>query len=125
MTNYPVGDFLIRLKNAKLGERKEVTVKNTKFIKAVADLLKKHGVLESVDVKNGQLTAVLKYHKKTPILMDIKLISKPGLRIYMSVSELRSVRGASTYIISTPKGVMTTREALKEGLGGEVVAEVL
>ena len=125
MTNYPVGDFLIQLKNAKLAGRKEVTVKKTKFIVEIANLLKKEGYLDAVTLIQDIVTVSLRYHKKTPILMNIKLVSKPGLRIYMSTKELRKVRGAATYIISTPKGLMTTQNALKNSLGGEVIAEIL
>jgi ribosomal protein S8 len=57
--------------------------------------------------------------------MNIKLVSKPGLRIYMNTRQLRAQRGASTFIISTPHGVLTTKGAIKQNSGGEVIAEIL
>ncbi len=125
MINYPIGDFLIQLKNARLANVKEVSVKKTKFIKEVAELLKKEGYLNSVEEKDGNLVVSLKHHKKSPVILNIKLVSKPGLRIYMSTRELSAKRGASTFIVSTPKGVMTTKSAIKSGAGGEIIAEIL
>jgi small subunit ribosomal protein S8 len=124
MVNYPVGDFLIRVKNAATGGRRELSVENTKFTKAMADVLKRMGLLEKVSVEKGILTARLSYHKKEPLLIDLKLISKPGLRIYCGVDELAKRRRASMLILSTPKGVMSSKDALKKGVGGEVMAEV-
>jgi small subunit ribosomal protein S8 len=123
--NYPIGDFLIRLKNTALAGRKTVEVSSSKLVRAVARLLQKEGYLEDVTESKGTLSANLAFHKKSPILDDIKLVSKPGLRIYMDREELEAKKGPSFFIISTSHGLMTTREALKKGLGGEVIAEVL
>jgi len=90
----------------------------------LAKTLKKEGILEKVEVKKEILTVIIKYHKKEPILIDLKLVSKPGLRIYMGVPELLKKRGASTYIISTPQGILSTKDAIKKNLGGEVIAEI-
>ena len=56
--------------------------------------------------------------------MDLKLVSKPGLRIYMGADELAAKRGPSYYILSTSKGIKTSREAIKERIGGEVIVEI-
>ncbi len=122
--NYPVGDFLIRIKNTVLASNREFDVASTKFIKQVAKVLEKARYLEKVEEKDGRLTIRLAYHKKEPVLMDIKLVSKPGLRVYMAADELEKKKGPSVYILSTSKGVMTSREAIKHRLGGEVIAEV-
>lgn len=126
MTNYPIGDFLIQIKNARLAERREVKTKTSKFIKAVADVLKKQGILNRVEQKDGNLEVELAYHKKEPVLLDLKLVSKPGLRKYMSIDNLKTrKRSKSTFLIlSTPHGVMTSDEALKKGTGGEVLVEI-
>ena len=124
-SNYPIGDFLIRLKNISLTNRKSLEVNSSKLIKTTARLLQKEGYLEDVTETNGKLTLSLKFHKKNPILVDVKLISKPGLRVYMGREDLAAIKGPSFFIISTSKGLMTTREALKKGLGGEVIAEIL
>jgi small subunit ribosomal protein S8 len=123
--NYPVGDFLIQLKNAALARNQEVTVSNTKLIRAVADEMKRLGYLDKVEEKKGKLTAKLAFHKKEPLMNKVRLVSKPGLRIYVGADDLEKERGPSVFIISTPKGVMSSRKAIKERLGGEVIAEVL
>jgi small subunit ribosomal protein S8 len=125
VTNYPVGDFLIRIKNAALSRHREVEVVSTKFIKAVAQVLEKEGYLESLKEAKEKLIVRLAYRKKEPVILDLKLISKPGLRIYMSADDLDKVRSPSIFILSTPVGVVSSRQAIKERLGGEVIAEVL
>lgn len=124
MVNYSVGDFLVRIKNAAMAGRREIVVSETKLIKAVAEVLKKEGYLDAVTSKDGKLTVSLAYHKKEPVLINLKLVSKPGLRVYMTVDELSKIRGASKLVLSTPKGVMSTKEALKSGVGGEILVEV-
>ena len=57
--------------------------------------------------------------------MDIKLVSKPGLRVYKSVEELESIRSPAIYIVTTNKGIMTAKDAVKKRVGGEVIAEIL
>ena len=122
--NYPIGDFLIRVKNAAMAGGKEVEFKSSKLAVAVAKVLEKSGYLSSVTSAKGTLAATLAVKSKKPLLMDIKLVSKPGLRVYKGVDELKKKKGASTYIISTPKGLVMTKEAIKLGVGGEVIAEV-
>lgn len=126
MTNYPVGDFLIQIKNAAMATRKEVVTETSKLKVAVANVLKEEKILDSIDVKDKNLNVKLAFHKKEPSLIDIKLVSKPGLRKYMSVDEIagRRRRRASFLIVSTPKGVMSSKKALKENTGGEVIAEI-
>lgn len=126
MTNYPVGDFLIQIKNASLADKKELSLSSSKLIKSVAEALKKQKILNNVEEKDGQLKVSLAYHNKKPVLLDLKLVSKPGLRIYRSVDEIKNRRrkNASFLIISTPKGILSSEEAIKENSGGEVLAEI-
>ena len=123
--NYPVGDFLIQIKNAALARKQEVDVSCTKLIRSVADEMKKMGYLDSVEEKDGRIIVKLTFHKKAPLISKVRLVSKPGLRIYVGVDDLDKERGPSVFIVSTPKGVMSSREAIKKRLGGEVIAEVL
>lgn len=123
-TNYPLGDFLIRIKNAALARRKEVSAKNIKFVNEVAKVLKKEGIINDIKKEKDQLRITLAYSKKEPVLLDLKLVSKPGLRIYVDVDELEARRSPSYYIISTPKGILTSKEAIKNRVGGEVIAEI-
>jgi len=123
--NYPVGDFLIRLKNARMAKLKTVSVQSTKLVKATADALLAAGFLRDVTLTDGVLEVGLVYKKKEPVIMDVTLVSKPGLRIYMNVDQLEKRRKPSILILSTPKGVMSSKKALKERAGGEVIAEIL
>jgi len=124
-TNYPVGDFLIRVKNAANAHRESVDAPVTKFIKSIAQVLKDEGYVRDIEVKKGIIDMKLAYSRKEPVLMDIKLVSKPGLRIYKGVDEVKKhKRGASILILSTPDGVISSKKALKKGVGGEVIAEI-
>lgn len=114
-------DFLIRVKNAAMARNKEVAIIGTKNVLSVAMVLKKLGFLD--DVKKDKV--ILTFKNKRPLLMDIKLISKPGVRIYMGVSELEKKKGPWVYIVSTPKGILSSKDAIKERVGGEVIAKVL
>jgi len=122
--NYPIGDYLIQLKNASMAGKREVVVAKTKLLISVSETLKKLGFLEDFSVDEKNLTARLSYHKKAALLTDVKLISKPGLRVYANVDELSSNKGVRELIVSTSKGVLSAREALKIGVGGELIAEI-
>jgi small subunit ribosomal protein S8 len=123
-TNYPLGDFLIRLKNASRARHKEVGLPTSKLIVAVAEVLKRQGFLTAVETKDGITTVTLAYKAKRPMLMDLKLVSKLGLRIYENADTIKKHRGASILILSSSKGILSSKEAIKEGVGGEVIAEV-
>ena len=125
MTNFPIGDFLIRIKNAALVGQKEVSVESTKFIKAVATSLKKEGYFEEVQESKGVLLIKLAYQNKKPFLRDLKIESKPGLRRYIGVDDLEKIRGPHIYILSTPKGIVSSREAIKNRVGGEIIVKIL
>lgn len=123
--NYPIGDFLIRIKNAVLARNHQIKVRRSKLIENTAKVLVNEGYLEDVSIENGQLTVRLAYRKKEPVILGLKLVSTPGLRVYRGTVELEKEKGPSIFIISTPSGVMTSRQAIKKHLGGEVIAEIL
>ena len=124
VTNYSIGDFLIKVKNASMAKNKELTVTSNKQIEAIALGLKKLGYLDSVTKEKSLIKLVLTFKNKRPLLTDLKLVSKPGLRIYMGVTEIEKKKGPSTYLISTPIGIIASRQAIKEREGGEVIAEI-
>lgn len=124
MTNYTVGDFLIQIKNAAMADKRELSVKSTKLVIAAAEVLKKAGYLQKVEEKDGLISIELGYYKKEPKLIDLKLISRPGLRVYKNVDDLEAHRGISKFLLSTPVGVMLSKDALKKRVGGEVIAEI-
>ncbi len=123
-TNYQVGDFLITLKNAAMARNKTIEVARSKKISALAEALKKMGFLSEVKKEKDSIKISLAYKSKSPLLQNVKLVSKPGLRVYYSVDQIEAKKGPSTLVISTPKGILSAKEALKTRNGGEVIAEI-
>lgn len=115
---------MIRIKNAAQAKNREVKDSATKKKVAVAKALEKAGFVEEVKFKGGILSLNICFSHKSPVLMDIKLVSKPGRRVYYKLSDIEAKRGPSIFLVTTPKGVLTTREAKKVGSGGEIIAEI-
>lgn len=122
--NYFVGDFLIRVKNAARAKNKDIVFSESKYVFELAKALSRIGVVEEVKKIKEGITLSLTFKNKKPVLRDIKLVSKPGLRVYMGADEIGAKRGPSTFLISTPAGILSTKEALKKRVGGEVIAEI-
>ena len=122
----PIADMLTRIRNANLMRNKEVVMPTSKMKTEIAKILKEEGYITEFKVKDNTLTLTLKYaENKERVITGLKRISKPGLRVYVSASELPTVlNGLGIAIISTPKGVMTDRLARKNNVGGEVIAYV-
>lgn len=127
MVTYSVGDSLIRIKNAALARHKEVDVVQSKLVVSVLEALKRAGIVREFEVKADErkVTLQLAYHKKEPVLLGLKLVSTPGLHLYMGVTELSNRKKSTMLILSTSQGVLTSKEALKKGVGGEVLVEIL
>lgn len=127
--NYIIGDFVIQLKNAALAHRKEVVAPYANLSKAVAQVLKKEGFVdaiteESVDGKR-MLSVSLRYQRRKPAITDIDLVSKPSLRTYVGSSEIAKKQGrSSTAILSTNIGILTGNDAIKKGVGGELLFKI-
>lgn len=125
MITDPIGDFLTRVRNAAVGRQRKVTAPYSKFKAQVAQVLAREGYLEDVKKEGGNLVVTLTFYRRQPIIMGVKNISSPGLRIYRKAKRLPSpLSGAGISIISTPKGVMSNRQARKKGLGGQVLGEI-
>lgn len=125
MLNYPIGDFLIRIKNASMANLHEVKVQNTKFIKEVSDALKAEGYFDKVSVSGKELVVTLSFKNKKPVINNLRLVSKPGLRVYQTVDDLKSRKTrASVLMLSTPLGILSSHKAVKKVTGGEVLVEI-
>lgn len=107
-----------------MAKNKSLEYRSEKQIVAIAEALKKLGFLDEVKKEKDILKVSLAFKNKKPVIMDLKLISKPGLRIYLGVTEIEKKRGPSVYLITTPKGVISSLAAIKAGVGGEVIAEI-
>ena len=126
----PIADMLTRIRNANQNKSAEVIIPASKIKLEILNVLKNEGYINEVefveDGKQGSIKVALKYtEKKERVIKGIKRISKPGLRVYASVTDMPKVlNGLGIAVVSTSKGVMTDREARKEHLGGEVLAYV-
>ncbi|MDD5415575.1 MAG: 30S ribosomal protein S8 [Candidatus Daviesbacteria bacterium] len=121
----PVADALIRIKNGYQVGKLKVAIRFSKLILKLAKLLEKEGYLLGVEQKGQEIIVTLKYNSRAPVLTDIQRVSKPALRVYKGVKDLPVVlNGLGIAIISTPKGLMTDRQARKLKVGGEVLALV-
>lgn len=125
MTNYTIGDFLIRLKNAAMAGIKEVTFFKSGMVLAVAKTLKSEGFIESIVEDKKSITVKLSIFNKKPVLSNVKIVSRPGLRIYMNVEKIESYNKPDILILTTPKGIMSGKMAKKERIGGELIAKVI
>ncbi|MFZ2593185.1 MAG: 30S ribosomal protein S8 [Minisyncoccia bacterium] len=129
MVNDPIGDFIVRLKNASDVGLSHVVLPYSKLKHAVADTLAASGFVGTVR-KEGKdarktLAVDLVYTNGTPKISGVKRISKPGRRMYASVKEINPVKyGKGLLVLSTPKGIMTGGQARKEGVGGETLFEI-
>ena len=124
-----VGDFIIRLKNAGAIGNQTVSMPYSKHIEAIAHKLKELGFLDRVEVSkkgHGTLEVTLAYDAKgNHKIHDVKRISKPGRRMYVPAREAHTVKnGLGARILSTPKGILSDKEARKVRAGGETLFEV-
>jgi len=125
----PISDLITRIKNANLARHAEVTAPHSKMAEAVVKILTSNNYLAgySVTEKKPQsdLVIQLKYVNKVPVITDIKRTSKPGCRIYKSVLKMpRVLNGYGISIVTTNKGVLSSKEAKKLKVGGEIICQV-
>jgi small subunit ribosomal protein S8 len=125
----PIADMLTRIRNAQLAEKLAVSMPSSNVKISIANVLKEEGYILDYEVttvnKKINLDIKLKYYAGSAVIELIKRVSRPGLRIYKSCTQLPTImNGMGIAIISTSKGVMTERTALKEGVGGEVLCFV-
>lgn len=126
----PIADMLTRIRNANSVYHDKVEIPASKIKQAIAELLKAEGFIKDFEIikddKQGVLRASLKYGpNREKVITGIKRISKPGLRVYARKDQMpRVLGGIGVAIISTSKGIMTDKQARREGLGGEVLAFV-
>ena len=129
--NDTISDMLTRIRNACLVRHTTTKVPSTKMTRSIAGVLKEEGLIEGFEETGEKvhkfLVISLKYKGKSrqPIIRTLKRVSKPGLRVYSNRKELpRVLGGIGIAIISTSKGIMTDREARRQGVGGEVLCYI-
>lgn len=129
--NDPIADMLTRIRNAQVAKHDAVVLPASNAKKAIAKILLDEGYIKSFekidDGLQGQIKLTLKYvnGKQQPVIVGLKRISKPGLRVYAKCEELPKVLGGlGVAIVSTSKGLMTDKNARSKNLGGEVLAYI-
>lgn len=123
----PIADMLTRIRNAYASRLLETSIPYSKVKVELAELLSRRKLIGKVTVNKDKYEIIvgLLYQDGVPALLHLKRISKPGLRVYKKISQVRRVRsGLGTVVISTSQGLMTGEEARKAKMGGEVLAEV-
>jgi len=124
-----ISQFISIIKNGYLARKKQVVVPYSNFKNEIAKVLTEEGFLQKVEVrevaKKKDLILTLKYLGKKPAINEIKIISKPGLRVYQKVKESKKILGGlGRRIMTTSAGVMSGQKAWKKKLGGEIILEV-
>jgi small subunit ribosomal protein S8 len=129
--NDTIADMLTRIRNACMVKHQTTNIPATKMTRSIAKVLKDEGFIadfeETEEGVKKYLVVSLKYKGKNrqPIIKAMKRVSKPGLRVYSNSKELpRVLGGIGIAIISTSSGIMTDREARRQGIGGEVLCYV-
>jgi len=124
-----VSDMLTRIRNGQRAGKVRIVMPMSKQKSAIAGVLRQQGYIRDFSIEEvegkSQLAILLRYFEGKPVIETLKRISRPGLRIYKRKNDLPKVMdGLGIAIISTPKGLMTDRQARAEGHGGEIVCIV-
>lgn len=127
----PIADMLTRIRNALMARHDSVSMPASRTKIAMARVLKDEGFIKDYEVLRGKTPQrVIKVHlgyvgKKQPVLSVLQRVSKPGLRVYVQKGEIPRIHGGlGLAILSTSKGVMSGKQAWRQGLGGEVICYV-
>jgi small subunit ribosomal protein S8 len=126
---YPIADMLNRIRNAQAVQKETVEVPFSNMNLEIAKILEKNDFVGKAEKKGKKTKKIieiaLKYDGKDPAVSGLKVISKPGQRIYVQSKNIKNVRGGyGISIVSTSKGLMTNKEARKQKVGGELICEV-
>ncbi len=126
----PVADFLTRIRNSIRARHQKLDVPASKLKAEMARILKDEGYIANFKAAEEDGRKVLRIYLKygpnnEAVIRDLKRVSRPGCRVYLGRDEIRRVQGGlGISIMTTPKGVMTGRQARRDGVGGELLCEV-
>lgn len=130
MMTDPVADMLTRIRNALLAHQKQVVIPSSKMKIEIARILSEEGFIRGYDIGQATPRATLRLHlrydeKRRPIITGLRRISSPGRRVYSPSDQIPWVQGGlGVAIVSTPKGLLSGRDARRAGVGGEVICYV-
>jgi small subunit ribosomal protein S8 len=126
----PIGDMFTRIRNGQLRLLPKVEMPSSSFRLKILEVLKIEGFITSYHIEKKEnnkvsLTVDLKYYEGTPVIREIKRVSKPGRRVYSRATSIPRIQnGLGLAIISTNKGIMSDIEARKNNVGGEIICRV-
>ena len=126
----PIGDMFTRIRNAQLRLMPKVEMPSSKFRLKILEVLKSEGFITSYHIEKKENNKVslfvdLKYYEGTPVIREIKRVSKPGRRVYSRATSIPRIQnGLGLAIISTNKGIMSDIDARKNNIGGEIICRV-
>jgi small subunit ribosomal protein S8 len=125
----PIADFLTRLRNGNSARKPEILVPYSKMKAEIARILKQEGYISNYEVDTTgrfpQIKVIAKFANRISAITGLRRISKPGLRKYVGAGEIpRVLGGMGISILSTPRGIVTGREAKAQNVGGELLAYV-
>jgi small subunit ribosomal protein S8 len=125
----PIADYLTRIRNAAKAKKVRVEIPASRTKIGLSEILKSLGYIIDYELiddnKQKKLNLVLKYKNGIPAITGLRRISKPGLRVYKSADKLPKVlNGLGSAVISTPKGLLTDKDARKHLVGGEVICYI-
>jgi len=126
----PVGDMITRIRNAQLRALFKVKIPSSKFREKILNVLKQEGYISDYkilsDPKNKNTLEVdLKYHNGSPVIKEIKRVSKPGRRVYARANSIPKIQnGLGLAIMSTSVGIMSDNDARTKNVGGEIICRV-
>jgi len=130
MTSDPIADMLTRIRNSLMARHEKVDIPASKLKAEVARILKEEGYIQSYKtLEEGPQGLIRLFLRKstdgTQVILGIQRVSKPGRRIYVNKDQIPRVQGGlGINILSTSRGLMTGRQAIREGVGGEILANV-
>jgi small subunit ribosomal protein S8 len=126
----PIGDMFTRIRNGQMRLLPNVEMPSSNFRLKILEVLKSEGFITSYHIEkkeNNKVSLVvdLKYYEGTPVIREIKRVSKPGRRVYSRATSIPRIQnGLGLAIISTNKGIMSDIEAKKNNVGGEIICKV-
>lgn len=124
----PISDMLTRLRNGGMAMQKEVSMPSSKMKSAIAKVLLDEGYIAGFKVEGDvrkTLTITLKYYMRRPVIEGLERVSKPSCRLYCGCKEIPQVKnGLGIAILSSPKGILSGKDAQKQNVGGEVLCYV-
>ncbi len=126
----PIGDMFTRIRNGQMRLLHRIDVPASNFRLQILEVLKNEGYInnffvEKLENNKKNLKVDLKYYEGTPVIKEIKRVSKPGRRVYSRATSIPRIQnGLGLAILSTPKGVMSDNDARKNNIGGEIICRV-